>query len=226
MLAKQGWRLLSNPNSLVARIYKAKYFPHSDGLNLKLGSNSSYAWRSIFNGLEMIKKGTHWRVGNGRLIHIWDDKWLSTPATYKVISLPRMLDDYLMVSALIDLDIRRWKANLIRALFLPFEVSIILNIPLSHNLPEDKVIWVGNKKWDFNAKSAYYIALNVLETNETSERSKGDPRLPLWRKFWHLKILVKVRIFAWHAWMNALPTKLNLSKRGVNTNVSYPICDE
>ena len=124
----------------MARIYKAKYFPHSDGLNLKLGSNSSYAWRSIFNGLEMIKKGTHWRVGNGRLIHIWDDKWISTPATYKVISLPRMLDDCLMVSALIDLDIRRWKANLIRALFLPFEVSIILNIPLSHNLPEDKVI--------------------------------------------------------------------------------------
>ncbi|KAK9988947.1 hypothetical protein SO802_029186 [Lithocarpus litseifolius] len=104
--------------------------------------------------------------------------------------------------------------------------SIVLDIPLSHNLPEDKVIWVGNKKGNFTIKSAYYIAFNVLETNETGESSKGDPRLPLWRKLWHLKIPAKIRIFAWRACMNALPTKLNLSKRGVNTNVSCPICDE
>lgn len=111
MLAKQGWRLLSNPNSLVARIYKAKYFPHGDVLNSKFGSNLSCAQQNIFNGLEVIRKGTHWRVGNGRLIHIWDDKWLPTPTTYKVISHPRMLDDYPMVSTLIDPNTRRWKAD-------------------------------------------------------------------------------------------------------------------
>lgn len=139
----------------MARIYKAKYFPHGDVINSKLESNPSYAWRSIFNGLEVIRKGTRWRVVNGRLIHIWDDKWQPTPTTYKVISPPRMLGDYPMVSALIDPDTRRWKAGLMRALFLPFEASIILNIPLSHNLPEDKVIWVSNKKGDFTVKSAY-----------------------------------------------------------------------
>ena len=48
MLAKQGWRLLSNPHSLLARIYRAKYFPHGDVLNSKLGCCPSYAWRSIF----------------------------------------------------------------------------------------------------------------------------------------------------------------------------------
>lgn len=56
-----------------------------------------------------------------------------------------MFDDFPMVSALIDPDTRKWKANLVRALFLPFEASVILNIPLSHNLLKDKVIWVGNK---------------------------------------------------------------------------------
>ena len=30
MLAKQGWRLISNPNSLMAQIYKARYYPHGD----------------------------------------------------------------------------------------------------------------------------------------------------------------------------------------------------
>ena len=86
MLAKQGWRILTNPKSLMARVYKAKYLPHDEVLNSKKGSNPSYAWRCIHNNLEVIRKGTRWRVGNGRRIHIWDNKWLPTPTTHKVIS--------------------------------------------------------------------------------------------------------------------------------------------
>ena len=58
MLAKQGWRLILNPNSLVAQIYKARYHPHDDIFRAKLGSSPSYAWRSILNGLEVVKRGT------------------------------------------------------------------------------------------------------------------------------------------------------------------------
>ena len=86
MLSKQAWRILMNPRSLIARIYKAKYFPFNDILGAKLGSNPSYVWRSIFNSLEIIRKGTRWRVGNGKMIHIWEDRWLPTPTTHKVCS--------------------------------------------------------------------------------------------------------------------------------------------
>ena len=79
MLAKQGWRLLSNPDSLCAKVYQARYYLNGDVLNSKLGYNPSYAWRSSFKALEVIRKGTQWRVGNGKLIHIWEDKWLPTP---------------------------------------------------------------------------------------------------------------------------------------------------
>ena len=58
MLAKQGWRLISNPNSLVAQIFKARYYPHGDIFHAKLRSSPSYTWRSIFNGLEVVKRGT------------------------------------------------------------------------------------------------------------------------------------------------------------------------
>ena len=102
MLAKQRWRLLSNPHSLVTRIYKAKYYLHGDVLNSQLGSNPSYAWRSIFNSLEVIKRGTRWKVGNGKVIHICEDKWLPTPSTYTIISPPRIL---------IDSESRRWKVD-------------------------------------------------------------------------------------------------------------------
>lgn len=36
MLAKQIWRLHTNPNSLLSQCYKSKYFPHSDVLRLNL----------------------------------------------------------------------------------------------------------------------------------------------------------------------------------------------
>ena len=37
LLAKQGWWILLNPNSLMTRVYKAKYFPYDDILNSKNG---------------------------------------------------------------------------------------------------------------------------------------------------------------------------------------------
>ena len=67
MLAKQGWRLLENPNSLVACMYRAKYYPHGDVLKAGLGSYPSFTWRSIMQWLEVVRKGTRWRVGNGKI---------------------------------------------------------------------------------------------------------------------------------------------------------------
>ena len=224
MLAKQGLRLISNPNSLVAQLYKAKYYPHGDVSNAKLGSSPSYTWRSIFNGLEVVRRGTWWRVGSGERIFIWEDKWLLTPTTYKLIFPPKLFNDYPRVSALIDRDIRRWKSDVVRSLFLPFEARTILNIPLSHSLPEDQIIWVGNKKGEFSVKSAYYIATKGLDTKEEGESSSSDARSPLWKKLWQLNIPPKVRIFAWKMCMNALPTLVNLQRRGINTYDICPAC--
>ena len=77
---------------------------------------------------------------------------------------------------------RRWKANVVRSLFLPFESRTILNIPLNHNLLVDQIIWVGNKKGEFTVKSAYYKVVGVLDTMEEGESSSGDSRSPLWKK--------------------------------------------
>ena len=126
LLAKQGWQILSNPNSLMARVYKAKYFPYDDILNAKLGSNPSYAWRSMFNSLEVIRKGTRWRVGNGKRIHLLEDKWLPTPTTHKVISTLRVFDDFPMVLSFIDENSKWWKLDLVKSLFLHFEAKEIL----------------------------------------------------------------------------------------------------
>ena len=182
MLAKQTWRILTIPNSLIARIYKAKYFPYSDILGAKLGCNSSYAWRSIYNSLEVIKRGIRWRVGNGNMRHIWKDKWLPTPTTHKVFSPQQDIGDFPMVLSIINKDTRHWKVDKVKRHFLPFEVETILNIPLNYNLPEDSIIWMGNKRGVFSVKSAYYVALPLVEKSEAGECSTRDSRTRLWKK--------------------------------------------
>ena len=226
MLAKQVWRILSNPNSLVARVLKDRYVPMSYVLNAKLGNSLSYSWRSIHkhhSSLEVIRKGTRWRVGNGKLIHIWEDKWLPTPSTYKVISPPNNNPEFPMVSSLIDPTTKWWKVDMLRATFLLFEAKTILRIPLSHNLPEDKIIWLGNSCGKFTVKGAYHIAHKLVEAKDEGECSSRDPYKPLWKKLWHLNIPAKVKIFAWRVCVNELPTKENINIRGINNSKDCPI---
>ena len=174
MLAKQAWRILSNPTSLVAQVLKSKFFPTGDVLNAKLGSSPSYSWRSIHSSLEVIKNGTQWRVGNGKLIHIQDDRWLPTPSTYMVISPPNSSPEFPMISTLIDPITEWWNVNLVRATFLPFEADTIPRIPLSHSMSKDKVIWLGNSQGEFTLKSAYHIAHNLIEAKKVGECPSGD----------------------------------------------------
>ena len=89
-----------------------------------------------------------------------------------------------MVSSLIDEDKKWRKANAIKALFLPFEANSILKIPLSYNLPNDELIWVGNKRGSLTVKSAYYIAAKIVDSSEEGESSIRDSRSQLWKKMW------------------------------------------
>ena len=136
----------------------------------------------------------------------------------------KVFNYYPRVSTLINRDTRRWKGDVVRSLFFTFEARTILNIPLSHSLPENQIIWVGNRKGEFSVKSAYYIVVGVIDTMEEGESSSGDSRSPLWRKLWHLNIPPKVRIFAWKMCMNALPTFVNLKRKCVNICDICPAC--
>ena len=165
-------------------------------------------------------------MGDGKQIHIWDDKWLPTPTTHKVITPPNNLPIYPMVSSLIDPATKWWKTKVIRATFLPFEAKTILRILLSHCLPEDKLIWMGNSRGEFTVKSAYHTAHSLVEAKEEVGSSKGDQFKPLWKYLWFLNLPTKIKIFAWRACVNGLHTKEKMCTRGINTSNECPICSK
>ena len=57
LLAKQGWRILKNSDSLVYKVFKAKYFAETTFLEAQMGRKTSHIWRSILSTREVIKMG-------------------------------------------------------------------------------------------------------------------------------------------------------------------------
>ena len=65
LLAKQDWRLITCLDSLLSRVYKARYLPTSSFLEASTGNNPSYAWRSVLASQELLRKGARIRIENG-----------------------------------------------------------------------------------------------------------------------------------------------------------------
>lgn len=86
LLARQAWRLLTRPDSLCARLLKSKYYPNGKLEDMVFSGNASSTWTAISHGLDLLKKGLIWRVGNGRSIRIWRDAWIPRPFSYRPIS--------------------------------------------------------------------------------------------------------------------------------------------
>jgi hypothetical protein len=60
LLARQAWRLIAYPESLCARIMKAKYYPAGELTDTAFIKNPSPCWQGIAHGLELLKKGIVW----------------------------------------------------------------------------------------------------------------------------------------------------------------------
>jgi hypothetical protein len=87
LLAKQGWRCITQPTSIVAQTFKEKYYPKRSFLEAEASKNgASYTWRSIQKASWILKKGGLWNVGDGEQINIWTDNWLPRQQGHKIWS--------------------------------------------------------------------------------------------------------------------------------------------
>lgn len=81
LIAKQVWRIIHCPDSLMERILKARYFRNVDILDATSGSQPSYIWQSIIWSIDLIIQGIRWQVGDGRSINAFKDAWITGLST-------------------------------------------------------------------------------------------------------------------------------------------------
>jgi hypothetical protein len=224
LLAKQGWRFLQNPQSLVARIFKEKYFPGCSFMDSVLGNRPSYAWRSIWNAKKLLSEGLIWRVGDGMSIKIWKDCWIPSPSTFKVQSPMRIVHEDATVSVLIDRDLRWWNIPLVHEIFLKDEAELICGIPVCPGSQADRLVWNGTKNGLFSVKSAYHLAqaINVPGEGECSSSVRVAQQ---WKNVWSIKGPPVVKTFLWQACSEILPTRANLFRKHVISSPLCPICE-
>jgi hypothetical protein len=83
-LLAQAWRLIQEPDSLCARLLRAKYYPNGNLLDTAFVQNTSQSWQGVMHGLELLKTGAIRRIGSGSQVHIWRDSWVPRSDSLKI----------------------------------------------------------------------------------------------------------------------------------------------
>ncbi|KAK3204299.1 hypothetical protein Dsin_018345 [Dipteronia sinensis] len=210
LLSKQAWRILTCPNSLVAQIFKVKYFKNGDFLNASVKTGGSHVWRSIVWGRSLLSSGLRWVVGDGSNISVFKDRWIPRPNTFKTITPDPGHD--LCVADLLLRNYRGWDVDKLRRALLSVDKGIVLSIPISWSGGSDSLAWRFDKRGVYTVQSGYRLALSQKVSASAYTSSIAHH---WWETFWRLKLPPKVKVFVWRACWNALPSLENLWKRKV-----------
>ncbi|KAK5846604.1 hypothetical protein PVK06_002898 [Gossypium arboreum] len=222
LLAKQGWRLVNYPNSLLARVLKAKYYVNSNFLNAPLGNSPSLTWKSIWSAKGLLEKGLCWRVGKGDSISDWTDLWVSDSNEDRIQNVHNN-KNIVLVSDLIDEVNRSWKAELIANTFPVNIARRIMQIPLVRSAHDDLQVWKGEPSGNFSVRSAYILMQK--STLNPSNFLQANTKA-FYKKLWNINMPLKIKITAWKISWDFIPTFSNLKLKRVPIDDRSPRCHQ
>lgn len=84
LLGKHCWSFLSNLNSLVSRVFKARYFANTSLFEARRGGGDSYIWSVLSQANKVLKNGFRWVLGDGERMRIFEYPWVRGKENYMV----------------------------------------------------------------------------------------------------------------------------------------------
>ncbi|CAL1395838.1 unnamed protein product [Linum trigynum] len=226
LLAKIGWRILNEPQSLIAHIYKGKYFPRGSFLTATARSRPFWGWQSILHGRQLLEKGLRWQVGNGQSVPLLQSNWIPKcqldPPVYNPCILPEGGGS--VVADVISEGGGRWDEEKLSQWFDPSTCKAIKAIPLPRWDVPDKLIWHFTAEGVFSVKSAYHLAVELDRRRGGWRSSVSWMDKPSWIRVWEAKIPPKLKVFLWQILNRALPTMEALIEKKVQVLPRCPVC--
>ncbi|KAL6573091.1 hypothetical protein OROHE_002567 [Orobanche hederae] len=140
-LAKQGWRLLLCPNTLLSKALKARYYPNSSFLLASVGTNPSFTWRGIIEAKKFLKKGMGRVINSGLGTLVFDDDWIPGFTSGEIFALGVHGDQNLRVAELINWTLGTWRVDSLMNIFPANIVHAIQQLPIDFYNLVDKWKW-------------------------------------------------------------------------------------
>ncbi|GAV69263.1 hypothetical protein CFOL_v3_12764, partial [Cephalotus follicularis] len=172
-ITKQGFRLITEENTLCSKVLKAKYYQYGHFLNARICPNPSYTWRSIHAAIPILKKGLKWRIANRVLTEVWKDKWIPGVDDPIAPSVTNILSPDARMSHVIDWNLGGWNQELVRKCFSMSIAQVILYIPLTQFRSEDRIIWPNNASGTYTVKSGSCLAFDFLHGERVANPHQG-----------------------------------------------------
>ena len=223
LIIHSAWNVATNKNPFLTAILKAKYYPNGFLVDTVFTGNGSSTWHAIEHGLQLLKRGIIWQVGNGASIRIWRDPWIPREMSLRVISRQGRCR-LRWVSELLDIDGRGWGFDKLIHIFNPADVEEIAKIKIPARASKDSLRGIWRRQ--VFLLSAAPTALNIKRgqgVQSTSSAPNGERKL--WSRVWSGQVPPKVNVFIWKLAKDILPTRRAKFIRRMEVSDICPLCD-
>jgi hypothetical protein len=237
LLAKWRWRLLLGEEEVWKSVVKAKYGNRAIGkaeLDVNtFGNGCSHWWRDLCN----LDKGVNWftqvvkkKVGRGNSTLFWKDTWVGNQSLEQ--QFPRLYSISTQQEEMVGNmgrwfnGVWRWELRWRREFFtwenaLVTHLLGILNGIILEEV-EDSWMWRPNVGDGFSVKSLYVTLDTLLLPRPAADSLEAFS----FRTIWKAAVPSKVSAFAWQSFLDRIPVKDNLRRRGIlrMEDVTCPTC--
>ncbi|GER31074.1 RNA-directed DNA polymerase-like protein [Striga asiatica] len=228
LILKQLWRIFEQPELLMSKVLKCKYFPNCSMFDCQKNGGASWLWKSWTTLLPVLKIQVNIIIRNGANTSISECFWVlglngSAPKlTANINGSTFWVKDLLIAGGV------QWDPILIRAIFSEVDASLIMQIKSLNPRKADQWNCSFLGKGKFSVKKAYSWLLDtepgLRNEAECSRLASGNKRAR--QRCWSLKVMGKVKHFIWKCFTNILPVSTNLEKRGMEVDTVCRICGE
>lgn len=201
---------------------KARYYKDDSILDAKTRKQQSYGWSSLLVGIDLLKKGTRYLIGDGKSIKLGMDNCIDShpprPIKASVSSSALTLDSLFRFHG----PLRAWDPEKISEFVAQEDQDIIQRIYLSKEAKPDNLVWNYNSSGDYTVRSGYWLLTHDPHSAISSDRPHGSVELK--NKVWQLPIMPKIKHFLWRMLSRALATNERLTTRGMQIDSTCPRC--
>lgn len=136
---------------------QGKIFQQDKFVCSKACKQSSYAWKSIFQGNELLFQGLQWIIENGKNFRAWKDNWLFDIKPRPIRCINGGVSPDFKVADLLIPGTATWDITKLNGLVNAKDIHKIQLLKPSISGVEDQIIWKGTKDRIYSVKSSYHF---------------------------------------------------------------------